>query len=230
MRAGFLVLAGLAQVASAQSLPNLARDDLRIATVQIMQGQTQVISSPSGADLTVLMPPGEHVQDLVVGDPSSWHVSLSPAKDALTAYSLHSHDETDLFVRTDLQSYRFRLVGSSTGQAPYVVRIVNGGTAKDQRASSASEVDPRGISYKLSGDRGLMPTSVRDDGQKTYIEWAPTQAIPAVFAVTPRGTEEMIDGYMRKGRFVLDRVYDELVFRIDRVNARARRLVKGRRR
>ena len=55
------------------------------------------------------------------------------------------------------------------------------------------------------------------------IEYAPGQSLPAVFAIGPTGDEEVVDGYMRDGLFVIDRVHEELVFRIDKAKATARR-------
>jgi len=45
-----------------------------------------------------------------------------------------------------------------------------------------------------------------------------------VFGIGYNGEEEVVDGYMRDGVFTIDRVYGELVFRIDKKRARARRL------
>jgi len=77
--------------------------------------------------------------------------------------------------------------------------------------------------YKLSGAIELRPTKISDDGTHTYIVWAPDQALPAVFAVNATGAEEMVDGYMRNDIFTIDRVYQQLVFRIDKKLARAKR-------
>ena len=83
--------------------------------------------------------------------------------------------------------------------------------------------------YRMSGARDLRPVSVGEDGAKTYITWGADQAIPAVFAVDPAGKEEMVDGYVRSGTYTIDRVCNELVFRMDRQLARAKRIaVRGR--
>jgi type IV secretion system protein VirB9 len=42
-----------------------------------------------------------------------------------------------------------------------------------------------------------------------------------VFGIGFNGEEEVVDGYMRDGVFTIDRVYGELVFRIDKKRARA---------
>lgn len=87
----------------------------------------------------------------------------------------------------------------------------------------ADDVNQQNTGWKLSGDKTLQPTSIRDDGRKTYITWLGDRAIPAVFALGPGGEEEMVEGYVRTGVFTIDRVYDDLRFRIDRRVAKAKR-------
>lgn len=76
--------------------------------------------------------------------------------------------------------------------------------------------------YRITGDRDLRPQSISDDGVRMYIEWHEQQDLPAVFAVTRSG-EAIVEGYMRSGVFVIDRVYHDLVFRIDKRWAKARK-------
>ena len=67
----------------------------------------------------------------------------------------------------------------------------------------------------------MRPATIRDNGRKTVITYAPGQPLPAVFAIGATGDEEVVDGYMRGEAFVIDRVHSELVFRIDKKKARA---------
>lgn len=78
--------------------------------------------------------------------------------------------------------------------------------------------------YRLTGAAELRPTQISDDGTHTYIVWAPEQALPAVFAISATGKEEIVDGYMRNDVFTIDRVHQQLVFRIDKQLARAKRI------
>lgn len=95
----------------------------------------------------------------------------------------------------------------------------------DDRAAAAqtagSQVDRR---YRLSGDRALRPVEIGDDGIHTYIVWSEEQSLPAVFGINAIGKEEMVDGYMRQGIFTIDRIYEQLVFRIDKKAAKAKRI------
>lgn len=86
----------------------------------------------------------------------------------------------------------------------------------------------RSDTWTVRGDRTLRPASISDDGVRTYLYWQPEQSLPAVFAVGPAGDEEVVDGYMRGGTFVIDRVHSRLVFRIDEKKAVAIRKVARR--
>ena len=59
---------------------------------------------------------------------------------------------------------------------------------------------------------------------RTYIEWPPEVELPAVFAVNEQGDEVLVDGYMRDGRYTIDRIFRKLVFRLDKAMASAERM------
>jgi hypothetical protein len=88
------------------------------------------------------------------------------------------------------------------------------------------DTPPGAARYKLSGEASLRPVRISDDGTHMYLEWSEDQALPAVFALTAQGDEEMVDGYMRQGIFTIDRVHSRLVFRIDKKSARADRTTR----
>src|SRR3546814_18091167 len=64
---------------------------------------------------------------------------------------------------------------------------------------------------------------MHDDGVKTYIDWSPETPLPAVFFIDDYGRERLANGNMRGGLYVIDSVHEELLFRIDKKKARAKR-------
>jgi type IV secretion system protein VirB9 len=100
-----------------------------------------------------------------------------------------------------------------------VLRFTYGGSERARTRVNATQASL----YKLTGNKELRPSSIRDDGSKTYIQWDRDQPIPGVFALDRLGREEMVDGYMRDGTFTIDRIHDRLVFRIDDIKAEAAR-------
>jgi type IV secretion system protein VirB9 len=130
-----------------------------------------------------------------------------------------------LQVHSDRADYRFTLSSVFRDGAPMILRVIRA----EQRQSEARPAPDAGphVSYRLTGDKAVRPAQVFDDGAKTYVAWSSAQAIPAVFALDELGQEQMVNGYMRDGSFVIDRVYDRLVFRIDKAEAQALRMVDG---
>ena len=63
----------------------------------------------------------------------------------------------------------------------------------------------------------------RTDGARTMIYWPPNVALPAVFIAEGKD-ESVANGHVRGDAYVIDRVVDRLVFRIDRHVATAQRL------
>ena len=130
-----------------------------------------------------------------------------------------------LDIATQTRNYSFVLRVEPSYAAALVVRFVDENRLDAQAASIADQAPvPLGTwHYRLRGDRTVRPADLSDDGYKTRITYAPGQALPAVFAIGPTGEEEVVNGYMRGDVFVIDRVYSELVFRIDKEKATAQR-------
>jgi type IV secretion system protein VirB9 len=175
----------------------------------------------TGSELLVLLPKGETVRDFTIDDDGIWRVTQTAGHDGLTLYALRPAQGSKLTVHALRRDYRLVLAADAETAAPYVVRIAAGG---EQQGRAGVAPAPSAPGYRLSGDRSVLPTSIADDGEKVYIEWAEDQPIPAVLSLDRSGREAMTDGYMRDGRFVLDRIYPRLLFRIDGAEARAERL------
>lgn len=111
---------------------------------------------------------------------------------------------------------------------PGFAQTVSAGELTAASAPASAPAATPAASYRLSGDNSLRPVQIGDDGVHMYIQWSADQALPAVFAVNPQGGEEMVDGYMREGVFTVDRVYPELIFRIDKKSAKAVRTMAKR--
>lgn len=78
-------------------------------------------------------------------------------------------------------------------------------------------------SYKLSGSVAIRPTLIWDNGEKTFLDWPEGVEAPAIFAIDTSGGESLVNSHYRDGRFVIDAVHSRLLFRLDRLTARADR-------
>lgn len=224
MRLAALILA-FAAPATAVTAQALTGDE-RVVTQPYAEGEVVPLRSAAGGFLSIVFAPGERVTNVEIGDPEAVDVSLSGNTDSLLLRTLRAPADPRISVRTDLRSYTFALSAGAPAAATYLLRFSYGPAQTELAAASSpplAQPPAPAVPYRLTGTRELRPASVSDDGVHTYLTWAPDQALPAVFAINTLGDEEIVDGYMRDDVFTIDRVYAELVFRIGRKTAKARR-------
>jgi type IV secretion system protein VirB9 len=217
-----LILAIIPSVTSAQTAPEASRD-ARFLTLDYSAGGIFHVPTSPDTLQTILFGQDEVIRSIFLSDPGAYMVGVSGKGDSV---SLRPNGPTSLAlmtVRSDARSYEIELVAGSASNVPAVVRFAYGILPPaPQVAAPAAQAE--GFSYRMSGSAALRPSSIKDDGLKTYLAWDRDQSIPAVFAVGPSGKEEMVDAYMRGGLFTIDHVHKQLVFRIDRQKATARRV------
>ena len=223
-----LLLAAMPAVSAAQVAPTPSFDDPRLQTIAFDPARPVRLVAFPGANLTVMLLPGDQIQRAVVSDESAFDVRVAGANDSLNLTPLHADAATTLLVDTALRRYEFDLATGDGLAAAYLVRFVQPGTATAAPVRAAAPSAAVG-EYRLTGERTLLPSRIGDDGERTFLEWGAHQSLPAVFGIVADGEEEVVDGYMRGDVFTIDRVYGELVFRIDKFRARARRVRGGER-
>lgn len=218
--------------AEAQIVPVPSKDDPRVQTVRFAADQPVRLQTTPGNDMTVMLAPGERIGNVNISNNAVYQLTLSDARDSfilhtsMVLYQGAPSGDAKISISSDRRSYELLLSSSPGAQSPYVLRFTYGGSERDRTRVSATQASL----YKLTGNKELRPSSIRDDGSKTYIQWNRDQPIPGVFALDRLGREEMVDGYMRDGTFTIDRIHDRLVFRIDDIKAQAARPVEKLRR
>lgn len=209
---------------SAQVFPTPGSETPRIQSVQWQEGGAIVLTAMPQTTLTVMLEPGETIRRATLSGSRAWDVAVSAEADSFQVTPEAGAAPASLLVETGRRTYEFSLETGQGLMAAYLVRLEYGPSIVEaEETQDAEAVTGLAWSYRLRGDREVRPVSVRDNGEKTVITYAPGQALPAVFAIGPTGDEEVVDGYMRGDTFVIDRVHEELVFRIDHEKATARR-------
>lgn len=227
MRLALIALAALAIPfpALAQTFPTPGLDNPRLQTVEWHPDQTIVLTALPATGLTVVLEPGETIQRIATGDQSAMDVHVSAEGDGFMLVPRRGGDLGRLEVETDRRSYRFDVRTGEDLLAAYLVRFEYG--AQPYQAAVPIDPAPDGIeevwSWQLRGERSVRPLGVFDDGERIFVEFDPAAPLPAIFAIGPTGDEQLVNGYMRGGKFVIDRLWRELVFRIDKDRARAER-------
>ncbi len=172
----------------------------------------------------VLLPAGETITAISMARPGDWHAVPENESGSFSVRALRPVPDSAMTVSSAARTYSFVLSSSPEGPAPKLVRITGVGKARGRAPRHPQDETGTGIHvYRMSGNRELWPSRIRDDGMKTYLEWRADQALPAVFALDRLGREEMVNGYMRGQTFTIDRVHERLVFRIDKASGQARR-------
>ncbi len=205
----------------AQIVPQPGPDTPRVQTVSYIAHQQVLLTMLPDTPITVMLEPGELIADVRPQAGDDFRIRVSSERNSFMILPTRGAQSGLLEVSTPAREYSFMLRVDQGYGAALLVRFV-GEQAVTEDYSAPSHPTQTWL-YRLRGDREVRPESLSDDGIKTRITYAPGQALPAVFAIGPTGDEEVVNGYMRDGVFILDRVYEKLVFRIDREKATARR-------
>ncbi|GLK45529.1 MULTISPECIES: TrbG/VirB9 family P-type conjugative transfer protein [Novosphingobium] len=222
------ILAALALQAGTAHAQGLDASDTRIVTMPVTSSGYLQLRTASDVTQSLLFRQGERITSVILSDPTAFFVTVAGTGDSLALRAASPSAFGVLNVRTSLRSYEFELVTGSASAAPAVVRLIEQDQTYRPMPLPLASVDPGDrFTYRISGSKALRPAAISDDGAKTYIEWPGDQAMPATFALGPTGDEQMVDGYMRGGIYTIDRVYETLIFRIDKQSATATRLGKG---
>lgn len=223
-----------ASAAIGQVQPMPGDGDPHLQTVEYHTGQIVQLRGAPGYQLMVELSPDEAVQSVALGDSAAWQVSVNKSGDRLFLKPAQGDVSTNMTVVTSVRVYNFDLVALSefAPDMPYTVQFrypAQNGAGTESQFGDASNKARQTSKYKISGDRQLRPTSVTNDGQRTYIKWPAASPIPAIYAPDRFGNEALVNGMMGTDDvFVVDGVPQRLIFRIDRSVARAERIDKRR--
>lgn len=223
-----LLLAGifalLGAPAMAELAPSLGREDPRIQSVVFEpESRTRLVAFPQ-TPLTIVLLPNDPIARATISDADAFQVSIVGHNDSVLVTPRLVGATASLLVETRSRRYELDLATGSGLAAAFLVRFVDR-QQNEAAAQPAPEQAPQELgSYRLSGDRIIRPERLFDDGRRTFIQWREDQTLPAVFGLGADGKEEAVNGHMRGTYFTLDRVYRNLVFRIDSIEAKARRL------
>ena len=218
----------------AQVAPEPGAGDPRLQLVDYEAGRIVQLRGAAGYQLMVELSPDEQVQSVALGDSAAWAVSVNRAGDRLFLKPLQALVPTNMTVVTSVRIYNFELVplGRPEWDMPFTVRFQYPAARPDPADGDYVDVSAaarRLSKYRISGAWAVRPSSVSDDGRRTYIAWPRGAPIPAVYALDEAGREVLVNGMMGTDDvYVVDGAPHRLSFRIDRTVARAERINAGR--
>lgn len=221
-----LALSLIAAPALAIQTPTPGAADPRVRMIDYDPLQVVHISGVYRTAIQILFGDSETILHVAVGDATAWDVAAE--KNILFIKPKAAHGVTNLIVTTAIagggeRNYTFELTTQPQAKAAglYVLRFRYPSDLKAAATAAISAEEQallakltalklergvvegtRNLSYTVQGAPALQPSEVSDNGRFTVMRFPAGQPIPAVYEVTPDGTESLVPFDVR-GEFVV---------------------------
>ncbi|MDT7933830.1 MAG: TrbG/VirB9 family P-type conjugative transfer protein [Sphingomonadaceae bacterium] len=204
--------------------PPAARAEGRIRTLAYGADQIVTVSGTRGIQTMIEFAPDERIENIAVGDSAMWQVTPNKRANLVFLKPLAPGARTNMTVVTDRRRYLFDLRTAPPRALPiYAIRF----TYPQERIELPPPPPPPAPKpqptlnerWIAKGDAKLLPVRVYDDGDSTFMAWAPSAELPAVLAVGADGQEGPVNATMRDGVLVIEGVAPRYVLRIGRAVA-----------
>ena len=205
--------AAAALVAAGLASPAQAADDRLVAHFYKADEVVRVEGRP-GIQATIMFADDEHVENIAVGDSASWQITPNKRANLLFIKPLNRRAHTNMTVVTDQRTYFFDLAVAE-GRAPlYSLRFTYPEKPKPQReAAEPARMGVPNFAWKVGGKPKLAPDRVFDDGNSTWLSWAPGRPMPAILIRDEKGKEGPVNYAVRENFIVLDKVPPSIILR-----------------
>jgi type IV secretion system protein VirB9 len=224
-----LLLASAAAPAVAVETPRPGAADARVRSIDYDPQQVVRVTGVYRTATQILFGDDETILHVAVGDATAWDVAAE--KNILFIKPKAAHGLTNLIVTTsrpdgEVRNYTFELTiqGQPSHHAGAVVFVLRFRYPVDLKAAAAAAISAeeqailarltalklergavegrRNLAYQVQGAVPLQPSEVSDNGRFTILRFPAGQAIPAIYQVTPDGTESLVPFDVR-GEFVV---------------------------
>ncbi|MDP9573830.1 UNVERIFIED_ORG: type IV secretion system protein VirB9 [Agrobacterium larrymoorei] len=215
------VLTAVAGAARSEIQPRSVQTDERIRTVPFQRDNIVYLAGMMGVSTMIVFNEDERIATVAMGDTVGWQAVPDQSKQFLFIKPLEPNAVTNMNVVTTKRVYTFMLTGAKPGNTRTAVIKLrfsypeDAGNAKLLAAAKenaampnlkAALANPNGLNYDY-GYRGAVdnrPTSVFDDGKKTFFQFS--GELPAFFAVKADGRETLVNFRQEGDYIVIDKV------------------------
>lgn len=208
-----------------------AQGDARLQRVPYMPDSVTVVRVVPGFVTSVVLSPDERIVSVAVGNTAAWEVSPNKAADRLFIKASPGGPPTNVEVVTDTRTYSLMLQTTFDGDPQAMFRLgfdyPPATSAQVEQAPTAAAMGAPAAAaarYRITGDRLARPLAVDDDGARTRFHFAPSAAMPAVYALDEQGRETLVTLREEGGALFVDRVWPGYVLRLGNASARVRRV------
>ncbi|NLS07114.1 P-type conjugative transfer protein VirB9 [Rhizobium sp. P32RR-XVIII] len=200
--------------ATAAETPSAGRLDPRVTSVVYQPNNVVRVFATYGISTMIIFDEDEKFETIAVGDTDSWDVVPTDKGNILFVKPKAKNVATNMNVVTTRRIYYLELNDYAPEDNKKIFGIRFTYPDKDLNASLRREAEARAgypnisgvdkanvnIDYSFSGDPGLKPLMVFDDGKKTFFKFGPK--VPAIFAVNGDFTETLRN-FRREGEYIV---------------------------
>ena len=211
--------------------------DERLVEVRYDAAKVYRVEGKPKVQATIRFGEDEAIENVAVGDSNAWQITPNKRANLLFVKPLLARANTNMTVVTNKRTYLFDLVASPAAQPLYVLSFKYPEPAPDKVAAGAqlaqnttppapaadnpASIDPAQINFawSKSGDEKLLPESVFDDGEATFLSWPEGRAVPAILITDAAGTEGPVNFTVRGNTIVVEGVPPQIVLRAGKERA-----------
>lgn len=210
------------------SLAGAAQADGRIRLIAYDDTAVVRIDGCFGFQTMVEFGPGEHIENVGIGDAAQWLVTPNKRADILFIKPSYRSSHSNMTVTTDRRRYSFELSARpdgacARGQVVYDLRFTYQPDPPPPVVAAADPAPPpepvvpppeqRNLRYTFTGARDNVPMRVFDDGRATYFRWSEGASTPAIYALAADKSESPVSFTARGDYLVADQLSPAFILR-----------------
>lgn len=194
----------------------------RLVTFRYSENVSFAIRALQDTYVNVEVPEGEVIQGLYLSDAMQWSYHVAGDNRRVLIKPLQAGLVNTGTLVTDKRSYELTMISVPMGEAwfqrvRWQVPGVGGPSADGlywrgqmpaaagagAMADTTTDIDPArmNFSYRVTGRAAFAPTTIFDDGTRTWFRFDGVQDVPAIFA--KRGTELEVVDYSMQGPYLV---------------------------
>ncbi|MXO70079.1 TrbG/VirB9 family P-type conjugative transfer protein [Alteraurantiacibacter buctensis] len=219
--------------------PAMAQSDARLVTREYSADRVVRVEGRVNVQATIRFRSDERIENVAIGDSQAWQVTPNRSADILFVKPLNPRASTNMTVVTSKRVYLFDLVAGPNVRNPLYVlsfsypedeaaeaaaaaQLAQGGTGEsanpDEMAAASDDLavlDPATLNFAwgTSGAPALLPETVYDNGEATFLAWPEGEPMPAILVVNEDGVEGPVNYATRGGVIVIDAVPAQIILR-----------------
>lgn len=217
---------------NAAIIPKPISTDGRILSVEYDKNEVFEIPVKIGVATLIQLEDGETISESAnsgagLGDKKAWQVDIRGNN--LFIKPIQENPDSNLVMVTNKRTYAFHLKESKR-KASYIVRFEYPDTQaqlekqafKDSLAiqnkingsSNPAKLKKINTHYFMRGDTKLAPSKMWDDGLFTYLQYANSKDLPAIYRILPDGKETLVNTHIESDTIVLQETAKDYMLRL----------------